>query len=209
MSFRPTVEKVDDTIVASLNDLMHDMMHIGTMQVAPGSFTLGHPTDVMTTSMVDQVKRDRRGLEHRLSKRNGKKNYRLPPSYDTDKKITPMFLTKIVPMSVRRKAIEESEFEADITKQTFGNTKNGPVMNLPPLEEMTPLLDTSRTVVGRLVRPKKKKKHYMMSKPWVTTASRSTPAGESQDKSKVPMRRKLQLETVLGYVYLFFLFLLL
>jgi WD40 repeat protein len=195
--FRPQVEKVDDDLVSSLNDLMNDMMHIGTMQVAPGSTELNHPTGVMTMEMKEKMKKNERGLKSRLTRRTGKKNYKLPSTYSTDTKITPKFLTKIVPMSVRVKAIEKAAFEADPTQQTFGNAPTGPIMKLQPLVEV-PVLDPSMTVVGKIVRPKKKKKHYMMSKAWVNTAQNSKP-NDSVDQSKQRMTTKLQLEHVYGY----------
>ena len=183
-SFRPQVEQIDSSLVSSLNDLMNDMMHIGTMQVAPGSTHLGHQNinQYMTTDMKEKFKRNKRGLQHRLKKRTGKKSYNLKSSYNTDNKITSKFLTKIVPMSVRIKAVEKARVEADPTQQTFGNTEQGPIMTLTPIEDLIPA-DPSLTVVGKLVRPKKKKKHYMMSKPWVNTALRTIPDG-AEDESK-------------------------
>ena len=166
--FRPQVEQIDNDLVASLNDLMNDMVHIGTAQIAPGSTRLGHPTAVMTKDQQAKLKSNKRGLVSRLKKRTGKKSYNLPHNYNTDKKITPSFLTKIVPMSVRVKAVEKARVEADPTQQTFGNSIEGPIMTLTPLEDLTPG-DPSLSVVGKLVRPKRKKKHYMMSKAWVTT----------------------------------------
>jgi len=136
-------------------------------------------------------------LQSRLVQRTGKKSYNLPSNYNTDTKITPKFLTKIVPMSVRVKAIEKAAFEADPTQQTFGNEPTGPVIQLQPLSEV-PLGNPAMSVVGRLVRPKKTKKHYMMSKPWINTAKRSRPE-EYTDASKHRMKKKLQLEHVYGY----------
>ena len=54
-------------------------------------------------------------------------------------------------------AKEKARVEADPTQQTFGNTEQGPIMTLTPIEDLIPA-DPSLTVVGKLVRPKKKKK---------------------------------------------------
>ena len=172
-------------------------MHIGTSQIAPGSTRLIHPTAVMTKQQVQHLKHNGRGLQSRLVQRTGKKSYHLPSNYNTDTKITPKFLTKIVPMSVRVKAIEKAAFEADPTQQTFGNEPTGPVIQLQPLSEV-PLGNPAMSVMGTLVRPKKTKKHYMMSKPWINTAKRSRPE-DYTDASKHRMKKKLQLEHVYGY----------
>jgi WD40 repeat protein len=92
---------------------------------------------------------------------------------------------------------EEGEVEERTARQV--KEKEKPKGPPPPVlgEEGEPL-DPTMTVVGRFVKPKRHKKHYMQTKTWVSVAKRSKP-DDAVDEGRKPMDRCLNLEHVHGF----------
>ena len=96
---------------------------------------------------------------------------------------------------------DDLDNEGEVMDRTPRQIKeNQPVRGPPPpvLSQTGAPLDPTQTVVGRYVKPKRHKKHYMQSKTWVKVAQQSKPL-HAIDEGRNEITNCLHLEHVHGF----------